>query len=237
MAATPQREFVEQSALKWDTVCVQSNAKDFDSGWFNDFPTFAKASTIKFFVDRNSSVPEWATSQNSDRTDWAFEAHQMGIEFFAPAVDTIRNVNPVDNYLAEVWTTLLPRFTSFSLRLADTDQVLKLPGCHAPGGVGPHGMIRDGSDSPIMIPPTNGIPDVANSWKFPAPIKIAMRSTAVVETRIEEPVLSLLSVVTGPGSKIYPTGPVGGAVFIPNTYGIRVWLRGRRFIDQIGARG
>lgn len=228
---------VKQPYLKYDSLVVGPGAKDLDTGYFNDWATFARASTLRWFVNRNSAVPDWASSQTSDRSDWAFEAHQGGIEYWAPTVNRATNVNVTDSFMPEIWTMDLPRQMSFEWKIADTDFVLKVPGVHAPGAVGPSGIVYDQSTAQIIAPPTNGLPIITNSWKFPDPLKISMRSTMEVQSRIEEPLNAMLAAMTGPGVKLYPTGPAGNNYSLPCYYVIRVWMRGARYIDDVSARG
>lgn len=228
---------VKQPYLKYDSIVIGPNAKSMDSGFFNDWVTFARSSTLRWFTDRSSSVPNWASSSNTDRTDWAFEAHQAGIEFWAPKVVRNQNTEVTDIWMPETFTVDLPTMMSFDFKLADTDVVLKLPGVHAPAGVGSSGLFYDNSPSPTVIPAINGVPMIANSWKFPDPLKISMRTTITVESRVEEPLTGLLTNAAGPGFKVYPVNMAGASYDLPNFYVIRVWLRGARYIDNIGARG
>ncbi len=228
---------VKQPYLKYDSLIVAQGAKEIDQGFYNDWATLSRASTLRWFTDRASGIPNWCTSQLSDRSDWAFEVHQAGIEYWAPTVNSARNANPTDNQMPEIWSVNMPQQMAFEWKLADTDFVLKVPGVHAPGAVGPHGIQFDQSPSGIIFPPPNGTPVITNSWKFPDPLKISMRSTMEVQSRIEEPLVGLLAAMTGPGSKLYVTGPAGGVYALPNYYVIRVWMRGARYIDDISARG
>lgn len=228
---------VKQPYLKYDSIVVASGAKDLDTGWFNDWPSFARASTLRWFTNRNSNIPQWASSQTSDRSDWAMEVHQAGIEFWAPTVNRAVNANVTDNFMPEIWSVNMPQQMAFEWQVAGTDFVLLVPGVHAPGAVGPGGIVYDSSPAGVVFPPPNGVPVITNSWKFPDPLKIAMRSTMEVQSRIEEPLNGMLVNMTGPGGKIYPTGPAGGVYTLANYYVIRVWLRGARYIDDISARG
>ena len=236
MATQPAK--VRQPFLKYDSIIIGPSAKDLDAGFFNDWPAFSRSSTIKWFVDRSSSVPNWASSSNTDRSDWAFEIHQAGIEFMSPAANTLVNTNATDNWMPEMFSTKLVEQMCFEFQVADTDMVLKIPGVHAPAGVGASGLIYDGSTTANVHPATNGVPTISNSWKFPDPLKVSMRSMMTVQSRMEEPLNTTFSNITGPGNKFVPNGAAaGGFTFTPCWYVIRVWLRGARFIDNVGARG
>lgn len=235
MASAPVK--VRQPWLKYDSIVIGTGAKTQDTGWFNVWSEFATASKVQWFTDRNSSVPDWATSDDSDRTDWPYEVHQFGIEFWAPAFTEQRNNILTDNYMPIVFTQQLANRLAFRLQLAQTDIILKIPGPHAPGAVGPYGLVMDNMPAGTVSPPTNGEPQIANSWKFPDPVKISMRSTIKLETRVEWPDQQFLSAVTGPGAQVFPVNAVGDVSSLPNLYIIRAWLRGARYIENIGARG
>lgn len=229
---------VKQPYLKYDSIIIGPGAKQLDPGYFEDWLTFGRATSLKWFTDRASAVPNWATSTNTDRSDWPLEVHQGGVEFYAPYVDRQVNINITDNFMPQIFTTKLPVEMEFNFQIADTDLVLKLPGVHAPAGVGPFGIVYDASPAGIIAPAINGEPLINNSWKFPDPMRISTRTTITVSSRVEDPLIGLFTGgLTGPGFKAYPINPAGQIYNLPNWYVIRVWLRGARFIENIAARG
>lgn len=229
---------VRQPYLKYDSVLIGPQAKDLDTGYYNDWTSLARSGTLRWFTDRTGGVPNWASSQQTDRSDWAFEVYQAGIEFYAPSVNALFNSNVTDLYMPEIFTTQLAQQMDFEWKIADVDYVLKVPGVHAPAGVGPSGIVYDSSPAGVVMGANNGEPIVSNSWKFPDPLRISTRTTISVESRIEQPLNQLFSGISGPGFKSYPNGdPAGTSIRMPNYYWIRVWLRGARYIENIGARG
>lgn len=237
MAVAAQDVKVRQPWLKYDSIVIGPGAKTQDTGWFNTWQEFASASKISWFGDRSSSVPDWATSDDSDRTDWPYMIHQFGIEFWAPHTLQTRNALLTDNWAPLYFTQNLPFRLAFRLQLAQTDQILKLPGVHAPGGTGASGTVLDNSPSAMVIPPSNGTQSIKNSWIFPDPVKISTRSLIRLETKVEFPDQQFLAQAVGPGSQFFPVNAAGDPALLGNYYIIRAWLRGARYIENIGARG
>lgn len=220
----------------YDTVVVGPGANARDPGWFDTWAAFANASEIQWFRTRSSSVGESYTNRPFDRWDYAFDIHMIGIEYLAPLAFGQFASNPVEALTGpEIWTRKLPERMPYKLKIADTDELLILPGSHAPAGVGPYGGIASADAAQYHAPPTNGQPLFVNRWRLGEPIMVPRGSTFVIRSRVDEPLRNCIAEMIGPGFYNLPTGQTvatGGDLFMrcPAYYEIRITLVGVRYV-------
>lgn len=226
---------------RYDTIVVAQGANARDDGWFNTWADFAQASQIEWFKGRSSSVGESYTNQSRERTDFAQDFYQLGIEFIAPVGSADLQSDQLDaQFFPLFFTQELPQAMMFEIQVAQSDTILKIPGSHAPGGVGPAGMVLDQSTGPTVIPGTNGQAFISNVWKWPEPILIPAKGSISVKATIDNPAKTFLTNYTAcPGVKnvpMCPPDPNGATIALPMEYKIRVTNRGPRYLQLRGAR-
>lgn len=222
----------------YDEVVIGPGANTIDPGWFNSWADLANANEVTFFRSRSSAVGKSYTNRPFDRWDYAFDIHMFGIEYLSPVgfSEYMENVTDV-KLMPEWWTRKLPERMPFTVKIADTDEILILPANHAPAGVGPYGGIASADAAQFHAVPVNGQPLWVNRWKLGEPVMVPRASTFVVRTQIDEPWRSQLAAMNlAPGFMNAPTGGpfvVGSpAPFrrIPNWYSMRITLIGVRYV-------
>lgn len=232
---------------RYDSVVIGPGARDIDSGWFNDWASFAAADKIEFFKQRASSVGDSYSNQGTERTDFAQDFYQTGIEFYAPAGLGELETDLLDQMIMPLFFVReLPNRMPFRVKIADADEIALFPGSHAPSGYGVTGVEASQAPAPMMSPGQQGDAHVSNTWKWPEPVMVPAAGRISVIARIDTPAREFLRQLDGcPGSKNMP--PCGAAqaslnnepvesILYPNWYMIRVFFRGPRYLQLRGAR-
>jgi len=221
---------------RYDSIVIGDGANNLDDGWFNTWQAFAQATRFTFFSRRQEQVGFAFTNQPTERTDWAQDLFQMGIEFVSPVgIGQVEN-DPNDEQITPMFfTTDFPNKTSFRVRLADADEIVMAPGSHFPSGFGVEQLMVSAGAAPTVFPGNQGAAHVSNTWKWPEPVMLAAQAKVTVIGEVDNPARDLLERLPGPGSKLIPDGQ-GDQITYPNWYVIRVMLRGPRYLQLRGAR-
>lgn len=239
VAAQIRETRVAEQWERYDSIVIGPGANALDAGWFNTWADLANADELVWFSRRSSAVGTSFTNQQTERTDWAQDIYQTGIEFLAPPGLGDRESEVVDEQIMPLlFTKILPGQMSFRVRLADADDISIAPGSHYPAGYGDVGAVSDGAAAPFLSPGVNGTPHTSNTWKWPEPVMLPAQGKITAIARIDNPIRQALrGLTTSPGVKLLPPpGGVGPAVQLPNFYVIKVFMRGPRYLQLRGAR-
>lgn len=221
---------------RYDSVVIGTGANALDDGWFNTWAAFSQATRFTFFSRRQEQVGFAFTNQPTERTDWAQDLFQMGIEFVAPTgIGTMEDDANDELVTPILWTTDFPNKCSFRVRLADADEIVMAPGSHFPSGFGVEQLFVSAGAAPTAFAGNVGAAHVSNTWKWPEPVMLAAQAKVTVIGEVDNPFRDLLENLPGPGNKLIPNGQ-GGQITYPNWYYIRVMLRGPRYLQLRGAR-
>lgn len=237
---------------RYDSIVIGPGAKALDDGWFDTWADFANADSLVWFTKRSSNVGRSYTNQGTERTDWAQDFYQTGIEFIAPPGLGERESEVLDQVIMPIFFTReLPNRMVFRITIADADTIAEFPGIHGPSGYGTTGVEASQAPAPLMVPGQTGEPHVSNTWKWPEPVMLPAQGRIAVQARIDQPIRALmqqLGDVEGencPGFKMLPpcgaaAAGTGGAplpfISYPNWYTIRVFHRGPRYLQLRGGR-
>lgn len=210
--------------------------RNLDDGWFNSWNQFSQATRFTFFSRRQEQVGFAFTNQPTERTDWAQDLFQMGVEFHAPVgMGDLESDANDETTVPMLFVNDLPNKSSFRVRLADADEIVMAPGSHFPSGYGVVDSFSSAAAAPTTYGGHQGNAHVSNTWKWPEPIMLAAQAKITVIGEVDNPLRDLLEGLPGPGSKLIPDG-AGGQIQYPNWYIIRVFLRGPRYLQLRGAR-
>lgn len=221
---------------RYDSVSVGAGCNALDDGWFNTWIAFSQATRFTFFSRRQEQVGYAYTNQPTERTDWAQDLFQMGIEFIAPVGIGGLETDVNDELTMPVlFTTDFPNKTSFRVKLADADEIVMAPGSHFPSGYGVEQLLVNAGAAPTAFPGNQGAAHVSNTWKWPEPVMLAAQAKITVIGEVDNPFRDLLEQLPGPGAKLVPDGE-GGTITYPNWYTIKVTVRGPRYLQLRGAR-
>lgn len=229
----------EESWERVDTVVIGPNARDVDSGWFNTWEEFAKASKIVWGVERRDAGDSFS-NLSGPQEDFSQLIYQSGIDFIAPPGIGALDTQILDTIMPEIFMRMLPESMAFQVQQANTDDVLNVPGSHLPGVAGVTGATLNGAGSLVLDAGQRGTADVRNSWQWVKPLQVPAKSKLQVIGRVDGEMRDfLLSLPISPGQKNVPfldsNNELSQAV-LRNWYRIRVWHRGPRFVQLRGAR-
>lgn len=241
MAEFARRTRVREQYERYDTIVIGPGARDISKGWFNTWAEFANASRIVWFAGRDPNIGLSYTNVAQERTDWAQDFYQLAIEFIAPVGFADFEGEPLDaQFFPLIFTTQVPQDMAFSMKLAQSDTILEIPGTHAPGGTGPGGMVLDQSAAATTYAGHNGQSLLRNTWQWPEPVLIPAKGTIQVTAELSNPLKEFLSLYTAcPGFKnipMCPPDPDGATNPLANWFKIRVTHRGPRYLQIRGAR-
>ena len=230
----------KETWIRYDTILVYDGASVLDQGWYDSFAGMAGASRLVWFGGRNSSVGEAWTNQNTEREDWAFDCFEWGIEFLAPVGNANYDEQAGDvAFWPSFWVQELPRGMNFRLDIANSDNLATIPGNYAPPGYGARGAVADGAGAQLFAPGNQGDAHVSNTYKFGDPLMIPASAQIRVTAQIDDVYRSPMRGAVGcPGFKGVPCGGAPSPTLLRfiNVFGIRVFLRGFRYLQQRGAR-
>jgi len=229
----------EEQWLRYDTICIGEGAKAVDSGWFDTWEQFAKASKIVWGVDRKDAGDSYS-NLSGPQEDFAQVIYQSGVDFIAPQGIAGVESQLLDALMPSIFMKELPNQMAFHVQQANTDDVLVAPGGHMPGVSGLSGQQFNGAGSLILDGGQTGTADVRNSWQWPTPLQVPAKSKLQVISRVDGQMRDwLLQLPISPGTKQVPYIAANNEVAIStldNWYKIRVWHRGPRFVQIRGAR-
>ena len=242
LAAAIRRTRAAEQWQRYDTIVVGPGAQSITRGWYDNLAQFAQADRLTWFAGREPNVGNAYTNQRTERYDFAQDLYQFGAEFYAPTGFAEYERSTEAQFLVDLWTKELPQRLAFEVKLADVDNVLVIPGAHAPAGVGRTGAFGNDAPAPMFDGGTQGVPHTSNSWKWPEPLMIPAKGLVSVTARIDDPLRSFLRELgTFPGSKAVPAplvatptnGGVSRVVTYPNWFMIRLFLRGPRYVQLL----
>lgn len=238
-AATLIRQLrVAEAWERYDGIAIGPGARDIDQNYFNTWSDLASADIITWFSSRAPGVGKSFTNQRTERTDWAQDFYQFGMEFYAPAgfADLETDQNDAQ-FFPLLFVKELAKRMSIRITIADTDEILVIPANRAPSGVGDASAFADGSAAPFMSPGVQGVPIMSNTWKFPVPIMLPAVGKITVEARIDNPLRNFYQQFTAsPGSKRVFNPATQAFVEMGNLYTIIAAFRGPRYLQFRGAR-
>ncbi len=223
----------------YDTVVIGAGAAQTDGGWFNTWATFASASDVQWFRARTGAVGRSYSNRPFDRLDYHFDVNRIGIEFYAPPAFGQFAQKPTDvQIMPEYFVRHLPNLMGFSFKISDTDEILALPGSHAPAGAGAYGGIVDGAPTTQIDLATNGQPLWANRWAYlDEPVMIPRGATFIARAQVDSPLKEYLqTLATSPGVDTLVGDTPAALVFVPRWYAIRITLVGKRYVQLRGGR-
>ena len=224
---------------RYDSISIGPGSGALSRGWFDTWQDFAQAEELQWFSGRGSNVGQSYTNQNTERTDWAQDIYQVTVQFITPPgiSDLESNSNDVLN-LPLLFQQLFPSQLHLRITLAESDDITSVPADHMPAGFGTSYPLVASAAAPVVSAGNNGEPIVSNTWKFPNPVMLAAKSKITVRGRIDSPIRQMFANISGPGSKILPTGfaPPNDTYELPNRYVIKVTMRGPRYLQLRGAR-
>lgn len=237
-------EFAEQvrktrAAEQWervDSIVIGPTAGDRSKGWFNSWADFASAEALQLFQGRDAQVGSSYVNQTSERTDWAQDLYQTGIEFVvAPGLAEFMSDSNDAALTQYLFKQLLPHNLTTSIVLAESDEIARMPASHFSAGYGNTGMFSDAAGSTVTQGGTMGVPHISNGWQWPEAIMLAAKANLKVNFRVDQPIREALRVLPGPGYINIPTSG-GGTYQMPLWYQIRMFFRGPRYLQLRGAR-
>lgn len=232
---------VREQWERYDSVVIGQTATAQSDGWYENWADFANAANLAWFTGRGNNVGQAFTNQFNERYDYAQDLYQTTIEFIAPIGLAEFASEPLDAlFFPTYFTKEAPNFMAFKMELAESDNILKIPGAHAPAGSGLAGTDLDSAPAPAVYAGSAGVPIVTNSWKWPEPVLIPAKGSMKVEASIANPMKQFLQDYGGcPGVlnvPMCPPDPQGATNTLPNWYIIRITHRGPRYLQIRGAR-
>ena len=229
----------EEQWLRYDTVCIGEGAKAVDSGWFDTWEEFAKASKIIWGKERSDAGDSFS-NQSGPQEDFSQLIYQTGIDFLAPTGIAGFDAQLLDAIMPQIFVRSLPESMAFHVNQANTDDVAIVPGGHMPGVSGVSGQSLNGAGALMLDAGQRGTGDIRNSWQWPTPLQVPAKSKLQVIGRVDGEMRDwLLQLPIGPGLKSIPYIDANNEVAkstLRNFYKIRVWHRGPRFVQLRGAR-
>jgi hypothetical protein len=221
---------------RYDSIVIGEGARALDPGWFDTWAQFAAAENLTWFSRRQPNVGASYQNQETERTDYAQDIHQTGIEWVCPVGMSDREELEVDGEVTPIlFTQALPTMMGFRVILAEADEIAKAPANHFPSGYGNAGFFANGAAAPLVSGGTQGEPRVQNTWKWPEPLMLPAQGKLTCRGRVDNPLRQFLATLPGPGAKLIQDG-AGNIVRLPNWYVIKVFHRGPRFLQLRGAR-
>lgn len=223
---------------RFDSIVVGPTAVQQSQGWFENWNDFAAANRLSWFAGRSSNVGPAYSNQDSERTDWAQDVYDISFEMIAPPGIGDLETDSNDALYTQVLFGQLTDALSLRVVLSESDEIAKAPASHFPGGFGISYPLIASQGTSYAAKGNNGEPIVGNTWKFPVPIMLAAKSRITIEGQIDAPLRQTFAAISGPGSKVIPTGkPAPGDFHTqPNWYVMRATIRGPRYLQLRGAR-
>ena len=243
---------VPESWTLHDTILITGykNSLDWNDGYFESFSIASAAQNYPFFNVRNSNHHLAYNNQDTrDQMPYAFEAWSLGVDFWAPQLQTQFSGDPVDtaySQMSAVWQCDMPRHAAISFHI-NQDERLKTQVCIASPGMGPvgggvsqgiQGDIQAGSGGGVGVNPIKGITSmgqagITNRWKFPNPLMIPRRAAIAAEITLSEYGRQLLANMPGPFyNRFFDTA--NDSILKWSCFGITVSLTGKRLVQQRG---
>lgn len=256
MVAAKRAAGFQNVAESWtlhDTILVTgyANQLDWRDGYFASFNLAGQAVNFPFFNVRNSNHHIAYNNQEvRDSMAYAFEAWSLGVDFWAPQLQTQFSGSPVDTVYSQVcaaWQCDVPRHASITFRV-NQDERLKTQCCIASPGMGPvGGGVAQGVQANVLygtgqaINPIKGLTSmgeasITNRWKFPNPIRIPRRASIGAVVELSEYGRQMLQAMPGPYSMRFwdTTEPDHVEILKWVCFGITVSLTGKRLVQERG---
>lgn len=219
-----------------DSIVIGPTAGDKSKGWFNSWADFGTAEALQLFQGRDAQVGSSYVNQTSERTDWAQDLYQTGIEWVVfPGLAEFAEDSQDAQFTQLMFKEELPQRMSTSIILAESDEIAKMPASHFSAGYGTTGIAIDASGSTVTQGGTMGSPHISNGWQWPEPIMLSAKANLKVNFRVDQPLRALIQDLPGPGYLAVPNKD-GGITRMPLWYTIRMFFRGPRYLQLRGAR-
>jgi len=223
----------------YDSIIIGEGANTIDNGWYDTWSDFEAANDLTWFGGRSSNAGRAYSNQTSERRDWAFDIYQFHVEYTVVSPFSREWMTDVTDaqIMPEFFMHSLPHTMAFKVKLAQSDDMLEIPGMAAPAGGGRVGNVVSDAVDQIYNPGSLGQPHVSNAYKFPTPIMVPANGQIVVSSRLTQPIKQYLQNLTAsPGAVNLPNGAAGGVTRVPIWYVIRLRFDGNRFLQLRGAR-
>ena len=229
-----------------DTILVtgQALALDWHDGYFPTFSIAGQANNFPFFNvrNRNHGLP-YNNQDTRDQMAYAFEAWSLGVDFWAPQIQTQFSGLPPDtahSQMSTVWQCDIPRHASVTFNI-NQDERLKTQVCMAPSGMGPVGggvaqgiqAAAGGGVNVIKGVTSMGDADITNRWKFPNPLRIPRRAALSAVIQLSEFGRNLLQAMPGPFHYRFYDDQ-GADAMRWSCFGITMTLTGKRLVQERG---
>lgn len=228
-----------RSAEQWtryDSVVIGPGASVKSASWYETWKDFADADELRWFSGHKGSVGKSYSNQDSERTDFAQDLYQSGVEMFRVSAPADNLDNALDALITPIlFNQYLPNLLNLRVTLAESDDISRVPAIHMPSGFGMTNSVYAAQTSPIAQPGNQGIASVSNTFKWPKPIMLAAQAKLTVTGLIDSPLRETFQKITGPGNMIIPLSE-GQSHTMPVWYVIRIFFRGPRFLQLRGAR-
>lgn len=236
----------------FDTIAVTPDLPNFavrPAGWFQTFAAAGNAIDWQFFNQRNiaSAGAEYTNLETRDQVAWAFVAKELMVHFFAPSAVFQREIDGAteawNGIFSAIWEADIPKHMGIELWV-NQDAKLRInammPGSGGGPVVGGYGSlgVETGIVSPAGTLPWSihgggqGNALVKSCYVFPKPIEIPVKAAISVKLIPSEYVRQLLMAIPGPTT--FPIAGDLGYIYAPCFYGVRVTLKGTRFVQQRG---
>lgn len=236
------------SWVRYDSIVVGPGAGSSNTtganvpGWFNTFSAMAQAEDLTFLAGARTQANAGNTYCNlsGDTEDWAMDVYATKVEFIVPFGWEEMELNAWDAGAGPFfWLHELPRRSHITLKLGDTDEVLRVPPIMLPSTLGVEGSSTVGAASQFALPGHTGHANLAAGWVWPSPLQVPAKGKLTAHLSIGAPLRAFFQQLdTLPGQKNITIPVAGGfrVVAYPNWYTIRVSMWGARAVQLRGAR-
>lgn len=231
-----------QPWVLYDSVVVGPGAGRIQ-GWHNTYGSFAGADELRFndgTRTEGNAGPIYC-NQNGDTQDWAMDIYQTKVEFIAPFGWEEMESNAFDAGAGPFfWLQELPARSVFQVKLADSDEMLRVPGVMLPSNMGVEGAAVAGAASTFALPGHTGHAALTQGWLWPQPLEVPAKGKIATIMRLGTPIKQFYQALTALPATKNITVPLAAGGFqvvpYPNWYVIRVSHWGARSVQLRGAR-
>lgn len=239
----------ENAWVRYDSIVVGPGAGSSSTtganvpGWFNTFSAMAGAEDLTFLAGSRTQSNAGNTYCNlsGDTEDWAQTIYMTKVEFIVPFGWEEMESNAFDAGPGPFfWLQELPKRSVMSIKLADTDEQLRVPPIMLPSNMGVEMAATVGAASQFALPGHTGSAKLESGWMWPQGLQVPAKGKIIAHMTIGNPLKAFFGQLDNlPGQKNI-TVPVAGGGFrlvtYPNWYTIRVSMWGARAVQLRGAR-
>jgi hypothetical protein len=217
----------------YDSVLI-GPAVDTSKNWYASFATMAQQPEIPFLNVRTLSDAgaSYTNITSRDKFPWLYYCESIGIRFLYPdpVVDNASTHTAIMAATA-LFQKVIPEHAYFELQIRE-DVIYRACPAHMPAGIGVTGFVNgnNAANNFMMTTLTNGVPAMANRWKFVNGAIAIPRDTPVLArlffSQYGKDLLTQLGAVSG--------FDFGGVSAFPNVAKIELTLFGVRGVQQRG---